>query len=634
MSKKGFRFGNVPVRNWLLLVAVVVILFVVIMFLFFRKSKFGDSISQVDDNIITINGETFNLRGLYSVVPYNYKSTLNNVKNAIDTEIKIWLEGPSLNNIKSAISKVAYAFECDFTAGQVGCTKSTETRGYPAQLATTTVAWGLGSRLDKVIGKTGGFKFASLASLYMLLPTADRNQLYNNWLNGIAGYRKFLDLYWKDSEYDATSLIMFYNVIFAWLSNHTSCTLSFNAILLSYRYPINTIRIDTNNIPVCTNTVLSVMPDVCSYASKIINYLLPLNDNTTPNFEQLFQQFQVNYAYPQPNSVRNSYNFPDDSIYKWTSDPNIYNKGVSLCGEIARAQLAKSYPLQPGDDIAVIKGSVQFYTLPMLKFGNSAYPTLYSQTLIQYILTSTNNYYFKKEFGYLSANQLFSSDAGYLKESNELDATGFDDPRYIKWVQKAMKLEKYKNNGAKFVSVWLDGGYRSYSSESDTIFATRVKTWAVYSPSNTPDCEKYYGRPAPNFNPKSNECKSSVDAGSYAITFPGYLNDAYKITNSFTGYLKEPNELDATGFNDPRYIKWVQKAMKLENAKNNGAKFVSVWLDGGYRSYSLGGPTTPDNNVKTWSIYSPTNTYDCLGYYGQEWYWDNYYQRCEQASAA
>ena len=52
------------------------------------------------------------------------------------------------------------------------------------------------------------------------------------------------------------------------------------------------------------------------------------------------------------------------------------------------------------------------------------------------------------------------------------------------------------------------------------------------------------------------------------------------------GVLKDPGDNDASSFDDPVYKKWVEKAIKWENTKNNGAKYVVVWKDGGYRSYS------------------------------------------------
>ena len=66
----------------------------------------------------------------------------------------------------------------------------------------------------------------------------------------------------------------------------------------------------------------------------------------------------------------------------------------------------------------------------------------------------------------------------------------------------------------------------------------------------------------------------------------GYCNSAV-ITSSETSVLKSsPFEPDVTDVNDPRYLGWVSKAATIEKAKGNGAKYISVWFNGSYRSHA------------------------------------------------
>jgi hypothetical protein len=70
------------------------------------------------------------------------------------------------------------------------------------------------------------------------------------------------------------------------------------------------------------------------------------------------------------------------------------------------------------------------------------------------------------------------------------------------------------------------------------------------------------------------------------------------ITATLGGVLKDsPSVPNATSFDDPVYLSWVAKAAALEKAKNNGAKFITVWLDGGYRSFRTCPSVNPDYNI-------------------------------------
>ena len=67
--------------------------------------------------------------------------------------------------------------------------------------------------------------------------------------------------------------------------------------------------------------------------------------------------------------------------------------------------------------------------------------------------------------GFCNSGTVTFSDPGVLKSSpSEPDATSFTDPRYLGWVDKAATIEKTRGNGAKYISVWLDGGYRAHAT--------------------------------------------------------------------------------------------------------------------------------------------------------------------------
>jgi len=55
------------------------------------------------------------------------------------------------------------------------------------------------------------------------------------------------------------------------------------------------------------------------------------------------------------------------------------------------------------------------------------------------------------------------------------------------------------------------------------------------------------------------------------------------------------------GFNTPEYKTWVQEAWRRCLKKNSGVKFVSAWIDAGYRCY-IGNNCSPNNagNTKSW----------------------------------
>ena len=76
-------------------------------------------------------------------------------------------------------------------------------------------------------------------------------------------------------------------------------------------------------------------------------------------------------------------------------------------------------------------------------------------------VAATNLY----SYGFCNSGTITFSEPGVLKSSpSEPNAADVTDPRYLGWVSKAAALEKAKGSGAKYISVWLDGGYRSHST--------------------------------------------------------------------------------------------------------------------------------------------------------------------------
>jgi len=80
--------------------------------------------------------------------------------------------------------------------------------------------------------------------------------------------------------------------------------------------------------------------------------------------------------------------------------------------------------------------------------------------------------------GYMFYSTISNVDAGYLKDPGDGNATSFQDPLYLKWVLKALDMEK-RNPNVGYISAWLNGGFRSYDSGSK--MSNFVDTEGVYT---------------------------------------------------------------------------------------------------------------------------------------------------------
>ena len=174
---------------------------------------------------------------------------------------------------------------------------------------------------------------------------------------------------------------------------------------------------------------------------------------------------------------------------------------------------------------------------------------------------------------------LFTSAGGFLKDSGDNNVQNRDDPVYQKWVRKAITNEKAKPYGADvaYVSVWFDGGYRSYSNKIDTFHGLNRFNYS----GDTNFSNTYIITPTTP--------ASTAYANYKEFKVPYTEECGNMLYSSVGGVLKNSGEGDATSSTQDLYTNWVQKAIQIEKAKSYGglrAKYVSVWFDGGYRSYT------------------------------------------------
>lgn len=191
-----------------------------------------------------------------------------------------------------------------------------------------------------------------------------------------------------------------------------------------------------------------------------------------------------------------------------------------------------------------------------------------------------------------------SSFLGVLKDPDDNKAVSNIDPVYMKWVDKAIKLEKAKNNGVVMVSVRFDGSYWSYGPpESGTVTLngdadpTGVYTYYFGTSAQKPDVvvltplqyELYYNNITLSQYNNYQALQDNFNIQSLGIG--GVANNLYPVRSTRAGFLKDPGDNDALSTTDDVYMKWVGYAIQVENIRNNKSVIVSVWLDGGYKAY-------------------------------------------------
>ena len=176
--------------------------------------------------------------------------------------------------------------------------------------------------------------------------------------------------------------------------------------------------------------------------------------------------------------------------------------------------------------------------------------------------------------GFCADGQIYASHAWELAPSSG-GTKGFDSKVYQGWVQKAWSKCLAKDANTKFVSVWIDAGYRCYTSASCT--RTHVdhptKSWTPLVP------------------------MSAVGQG-FCADGQIYASHAWELAPSSGG---------TKGFDSEVYQGWVQKAWSKCLAKDANTKFVSVWIDAGYRCYTSASCTRThvDHPTKSWTPLVP-----------------------------
>ena len=165
----------------------------------------------------------------------------------------------------------------------------------------------------------------------------------------------------------------------------------------------------------------------------------------------------------------------------------------------------------------------------------------------------------------------------------DADITDVKDARFQNWFAQASGIQYLvPNKPSNYISVWPDGGYRSYAS-CNTLTTTKnytaplTRTFEVSTLNKNPPV-------SPRTGGNAGVCNGS------AITKT--VKDVLKEKNS-TGVIDTDAGItdDANGFSGPKYLGWVNKAANKErilNAQTPGrnATYVSVWNDGGYQSFT------------------------------------------------
>ena len=148
-------------------------------------------------------------------------------------------------------------------------------------------------------------------------------------------------------------------------------------------------------------------------------------------------------------------------------------------------------------------------------------------------------------------------------------------------------------------------------SKDNSTDDSKSKTPVTPSPPKTPVTPSPPKTPETPVTPSPPETPSPPPPPEGAIdtfgTTYGICGDNQAVlTETTANFLKDPSDANASSFDDPVYKKWVTKAINLENQKRMGANYVSVWKDGGYRSYSAGcNKIQSMDGTKTWQIKEP-----------------------------
>ena len=172
--------------------------------------------------------------------------------------------------------------------------------------------------------------------------------------------------------------------------------------------------------------------------------------------------------------------------------------------------------------------------------------------------------------GHCASGQIYASHAWELAPSS-VGTKGFHTDIYKDWLQAAWAKCLAKNANTKFVSVWIDAGYRCYTGTT---------------------CNANGGRHTKSWAPVQMAAVGQGHCASGQI----YASHAWELA---------PSSVGTKGFDTGIYMDWLQAAWAKCLAKNANTKFVSVWVDAGYRCYT--GTTCNPNggrHTKSWAPVS------------------------------
>ena len=159
--------------------------------------------------------------------------------------------------------------------------------------------------------------------------------------------------------------------------------------------------------------------------------------------------------------------------------------------------------------------------------------------------------------GYCTSGQVYGSHAWELAPKS-MGTQTFDSEEYKSWVKSAWLNCMAKDAGTRFVSVWIDAGYRCYNGAfCNPNGGSGTQSW---SPENLPESIFEF------VSPGSGHCRTGQI----------YASPAWELA---------PSSVGRKDFHSPEYRVWVETAWAKCLAKDAGTNSVSVWIDAGYRCY-------------------------------------------------